>query len=64
MSSPQAVLESKMSNANTAAHDGEHRIAADLYKEVLRVSEKMKDATLFSAQARQYLALELVCLKE
>lgn len=53
-----------MSNANKAADDGEHRIAADLYKDVLRVSENMKDATLFNAQARQYLAIELVCLKE
>lgn len=53
-----------MSNANKAADDGEHRIAADLYQEILRVSENMKDSTLFSAQARQYLAIELVCLKE
>ncbi|KAL9110469.1 MAG: hypothetical protein Q9227_005013 [Pyrenula ochraceoflavens] len=64
MPPPQAVMESKMSNANKAADDGEHRIAADLYKEVLKASENIKDATLFSAWAREYLAVELVCLKQ
>ena len=59
------AFESKLRNANEASKDGEHRVAAGLYREAIKLGENTKTTgRLDLARVKQYLALELIAIRE